>query len=274
MNCCKGCGVEVQAVVYTLPTGRQIAVASTYCRACEARQGRPDSREKALEAAGIPRRFQGFDLRGRLSRKLEPADEGRRASIAAIKSRIARPGPDGRLAHSAYAYGPTGTYKTTALSAMFATLLLDWEPERIEDDRDKDGPYQVVRPRRIAAQGRKSGLWLTVQAFKDTLGGSDRQAKQDMRDKVRTVDLLLLDDFGLAAPAWVWTELDGMIVERHAHGRAMLVTSNRRLGDIAQEVRDITGDQNVGDRIRSRLLDMCGEPVEFGGADLRGDDRR
>jgi len=248
MNCCKGCGVEVQAVVYTLPTGRQIAVASTYCRACEARQGRPDSREKALEAAGIPRRFQGFDLRGRLSRKLEPADEGRRASIAAIKSRIARPGPDGRLAHSAYAYGPTGTYKTTALSAMFATLLLDWEPERIEDDRDKDGPYQVVRPRRIA--------------------------EQDMRDKVRTVDLLLLDDFGLAAPAWVWTELDGMIVERHAHGRAMLVTSNRRLGDIAQEVRDITGDQNVGDRIRSRLLDMCGEPVEFGGADLRGDDRR
>jgi DNA replication protein DnaC len=80
-------------------------------------------------------------------------------------------------------------------------------------------------------------------------------------DQLTAVDLLHIDDLGAEhRTEWVLEQLYTIINTRYEDERSTLVTSNL----MPEELQD-----QIGDRIVSRLEGMCGEPLPFGGADAR-----
>lgn len=95
-------------------------------------------------------------------------------------------------------------------------------------------------------------------------------------EPVFTVDVLVLDDLGSVKPTdWVWDTVAMVLNTRYNHQRLTIVTTNfdnrpaRSLsGDLKEQMRvDSLGDR-IGDRMRSRLLEMCRE-VKMEGPDYR-----
>ena len=79
--------------------------------------------------------------------------------------------------------------------------------------------------------------------------------------RLSTVDLLHLDDLGAEKQTeWVLEQLYALINERYERERSVVVTSN---------LEDDELEKQLGTRILSRLIEMCGDPVH-----LFGDDRR
>ena len=79
--------------------------------------------------------------------------------------------------------------------------------------------------------------------------------------QLTSVDLLHLDDLGTENRTdWVLEQLYALINERYEAQRSLVVTTNLT----AEEL-----EQQIGDRVVSRLVEMCGDPLP-----LFGDDRR
>jgi DNA replication protein DnaC len=87
------------------------------------------------------------------------------------------------------------------------------------------------------------------------------QSYSDLFERLATVDLLHLDDLGAEKQTeWVIEQLYAVVNERYERQRALIVTSNVEPDDL---------EKQLGPRVVSRLVEMCGDPVM-----LFDDDRR
>ena len=83
----------------------------------------------------------------------------------------------------------------------------------------------------------------------------------DLFAQLTSVDLLHLDDLGAEnRTEWVLEQLYALINERYESEKSLVVTTNLT----AEEL-----EEQIGERVVSRLVEMCGDPLP-----LYGDDRR
>jgi DNA replication protein DnaC len=98
-------------------------------------------------------------------------------------------------------------------------------------------------------------------------------------EPVLSADVLVLDDFGAVKPsAWVQDTVGYIINARYNDRRPLLLTTNfldevarrgeRTLGDGTELKREDTLTDRVGERVRSRLHEMC-RVVSMGADDFR-----
>ena len=79
------------------------------------------------------------------------------------------------------------------------------------------------------------------------------QSYADLFERLTTVDLLHLADLGAEKQTeWVLEQLYALINERYERQRSIIVTSN---------LEDDQLEEQLGARIVSRLVEMCGDPV-------------
>jgi DNA replication protein DnaC len=79
------------------------------------------------------------------------------------------------------------------------------------------------------------------------------QSYSELFERLATVDLLHLDDLGAEKQTdWVLEQLYSLINERYERQRAVIATSNVEPDDL---------EDQLGIRVVSRLVEMCGDPV-------------
>lgn len=111
----------------------------------------------------------------------------------------------------------------------------------------------------------KTGVFYNVVDLLDAIKASYDPATGDggreIAHEVSTRDVLVLDDFGAERMTpWVSDRLYAIINRRYQDGGMLIVTSNLNENDLGER---------IGYRTRSRLYEICGEPVGIIGADYR-----
>lgn len=114
----------------------------------------------------------------------------------------------------------------------------------------------------------------------------------DLLDRLSSVDLLHIDDLGAQhTTPWRLEQLYSIVDARYQSGRAIVATTNLMPDPLAEQMgrqmlttvtedgagqrheerREVSNDASevVGQRIVSRLIEMCGDPLMLYGEDLR-----
>ncbi len=87
--------------------------------------------------------------------------------------------------------------------------------------------------------------------------------------KVLNAEVLVLDDLGSVKPTdWVWDMVSMVLNTRYNQKRMTIVTTNFENLPAGSGGAGMTLGDRIGDRMRSRLLEMCRE-VKMQGADYR-----
>ncbi len=94
-------------------------------------------------------------------------------------------------------------------------------------------------------------------------------------------EVLLLDELGAAKPTeWVWETVAHILNARYNNKRTTIITTNYAnlppgagFSEAKQAVREETLGDRIGERMRSRLQEMC-VPVEMRGPDYRQGPKR
>jgi DNA replication protein DnaC len=88
-------------------------------------------------------------------------------------------------------------------------------------------------------------------------------------EPVFNAEVLVLDDLGSVKPTdWVWDMVSMVLNTRYNHKRMTIVTTNFENLPAGSGGAGMTLGDRIGDRMRSRLLEMCRE-VKMKGADYR-----
>ncbi|MCO5314685.1 MAG: ATP-binding protein [Solirubrobacterales bacterium] len=93
--------------------------------------------------------------------------------------------------------------------------------------------------------------------------GADQgeESYADFFERLCEVDMLHLEDLGTEyRTEWVLEQLYALVNERYERQRSIMVTTNSTLEQL---------EEQLGDRVVSRLVEICGDPLA-----LYGDDRR
>lgn len=97
--------------------------------------------------------------------------------------------------------------------------------------------------------------------IRNTFDADSRNSYAQLFRQLTSVDLLHLDDVGAEQQTeWVLEQLYSIVNERYEDGRAVMITTN--LDHKALE-------QQIGQRTVSRLVEMCGDPLQLHGSDRR-----
>lgn len=135
-------------------------------------------------------------------------------------------------------FGNSGTGKTT-LAMLVSKLTLE--------------------AGRTAAIYSMPQLLSRIRQTFDSLPGEESYL--DLFGQLTSVDLLHLDDLGSEnRTEWVLEQLYALINERYEAERSLVVTTNLTAEQL---------EEQIGERVVSRLVEMCGDPLP-----LYGDDRR
>lgn len=150
-------------------------------------------------------------------------------------------------------YGGIGTGKTYAACAVLNDYLAK-----------HTGRPQLVKGEIVGCIGifcDLINLWDSIRAsYKE---GSFGEA--DMLRRAKTVELLVLDDIGAEKPTdWVGEKLFQVVNTRYNSRLRTIVTSNLSPSELVKR----WGDKLTGDRIVSRLQEMC-EIIHLKGLDRR-----
>jgi DNA replication protein DnaC len=101
-----------------------------------------------------------------------------------------------------------------------------------------------------------------LEAIRATYGDQPGLSLTELVDRLRTVDLLHIED--LAVPRtneWVLEQLYTIVNDRYQDRRSVIFTADvERLADL---------EERIGQRTASRLIDLCGEPILMHGEDYR-----
>lgn len=101
-----------------------------------------------------------------------------------------------------------------------------------------------------------------LEAIRSTYGEKSPLSLTELIDRLRTVDLLHIED--LAVPRtndWVLEQLYTIVNDRYEERRSVIFTADvERVSDLGER---------IGYRTVSRLLDLCGDPILMHGADHR-----
>src|SRR5262245_54829632 len=90
---------------------------------------------------------------------------------------------------------------------------------------------------------------------------SGEQSYSELFERLATVDLLHIDDLGAEnRTEWVMEQLYALVNERYEAQRSLVVTTNLE----EQELED-----QIGARVVSRLVEMCGDPLPLFDEDRR-----
>lgn len=204
---------------------------------CECRRRRVEkSRSKGVSAT-LPRRFRGVSFdRPPLSEMAREA--GTRNQVAEVRAFC--DAIDERISDGAglWLQGDTGTGKTT-LAMLVSKAALD--------------------AGRTAAIYSLPGLLSRIRRTFDGEAGEDSYFT--FFNRLTSVDLLHLDDLGAEnRTEWVLEQLYAIIDRRYSDRRSIVVTTNLEEPELYEQ---------LGDRIVSRLTEICGDPLVLAGADRR-----
>ena len=127
-------------------------------------------------------------------------------------------------------FGSSGTGKTT-LSMLISKTVLE-------------------AGRSVAIYSLPKLLSRIRQTYDAEIG---EQSYTEFFERLATVDLLHLDDLGAEKQSeWVLEQLYALVNERYERQRSLIVTSN---------FEDDQLEEQLGPRIVSRLVEICGDPV-------------
>jgi DNA replication protein DnaC len=87
------------------------------------------------------------------------------------------------------------------------------------------------------------------------------QSYSDLFERLATVDLLHIDDLGAEnRTEWVLEQLYALVNERYESQRSLVVTTNLEEHEL---------ESQIGERVVSRLVEMCGDPLPLFDEDRR-----
>lgn len=102
-------------------------------------------------------------------------------------------------------------------------------------------------------------LFARIRATYDA--GPAAASYTDFFESLCAVDLLHLEDLGTEKRTeWVLEQLYALINERYEREKSIMVTTNFDQGEL---------EEQLGDRILSRLVEICGDPLPLYGTDHR-----
>lgn len=164
------------------------------------------------------------------------------ADLKKIDARLAKYAREVKLTgQSLFVWGSVGTGKTFALYAMAKHIV-----------EDRNGPARVYN---------------FAEVIRDTKDDFDRPygEKNKSAEKLRTFEgIVMIDDVGAEKPTeWVIETMYAIVNWRYERKLPTVITSNCSLPEIGQM---------YGDRIASRIVEMCGG--SDGIVKLTGEDRR
>jgi len=149
-----------------------------------------------------------------------------------------------------YVYGKPGTGKTL-LSAIMAQELI------------KAGKTVIF-----------GDVPSVLDDLKSTFDGGGEQKISRLMEMLSSVDMLVLDDLGTEIPTeWAVERLYKIVNDRYNADKPLIITSNFMPDTVAHRMnhpkkKESTSESVTGDRIISRLLQMCK------GVTIKGKDRR
>jgi len=171
-----------------------------------------------------------------------------RGYIAALPERLA-------AGRGIWFYGATGTGKTT-LAMMVAKAAL--------------------------GEGRSVAIYSLPQLLKTLRSAIGRDGPAfDLLDELARVELLVIDDFGSQySTPWALEQIYLLVDGRYQNRQPIVTTSNLLPNELAEQLSRFHADGGeptaqerdslqLGRRIVSRLIEICGDPIWTGERDLR-----
>jgi len=246
---CPDCGGSGQILVET-EKGRRVRDCS-----CVARR----KLDRTLELAGIPQRYQGCTVDGYTT-----DFPGANKTLLMAKLYAARfiedfPRPGAAATPGVMFVGSIGVGKTHLAAAMLRTLI---------------------------SERRTSGLFVDYRELLKRLQHSYSQrgdgSEADILAPVLSAEILVLDELGAVKPTeWVMDTIGYVLNSRYNSCRTTIITTNyanlaattsqpgmAASSNLRSVPREETLGDRIGERIRSRLLEMC-VSLDMHGTDFR-----
>jgi DNA replication protein DnaC len=133
----------------------------------------------------------------------------------------------------------------------------------------------------LVQEKRCDGLFCYYQQLlkdiQDSWNVTTSTTELQVLEPIFKAEVLILDDLGSVKPTdWVWDVVAMVLNTRYNHGRLTIVTTNftnlpevtNRSSDLHEYTKSQTLGDRIGNRMRSRLLEMCRE-VKMQGLDYR-----
>src|SRR5277367_75672 len=125
----------------------------------------------------------------------------------------------------------------------------------------------------LVLEARCNGLFVYYQQLLKDIQNSWNPATSttelQVLEPVFNAEVLVLDDLGSVKPTdWVWDMVSMVLNTRYNHKRVTIVTTNFENLPAGNAGAGMTLGDRIGDRIRSRLLEICWE-VKMQGPDYR-----
>jgi DNA replication protein DnaC len=204
---------------------------------CECRARRIERARARGVSATLPRRYRGvsFERPPVSEMARQPGTRNQVADVREFCEQIDSRLDEGR---GLWIQGTTGTGKTT-LAMLASKAALD--------------------AGRTAAVYSLPGLLARIRRTFDGEAGEDSYFT--FFNRLISVDLLHLDDLGAESRTeWVLEQLYSIIDRRYSDERSMIVTTNLEEPKLFEQ---------LGERIVSRLAEICGDPLVLSGSDKR-----
>ena len=214
-------------------------------RPCECREARLKRGRNRGVASAIPARYRGVSFdRPPVTAISEPAVQRVRKFIRRLDRNLA----EGR---GLWFTGDVGTGKTTLAMLISKTAL-----ERGHSVAIYSMPKLLARIRRTY----------------ETEVGEDSYSQ--FFERLTSVDLLHIDDLGAERQTpWVLEQLYSIVNERYEAQRSIMFTMNAENAKASGKSRDgsseLEVEQQINPRTFSRLIEMCGDPIQLFGEDQR-----
>jgi DNA replication protein DnaC len=201
-------------------------------RPCECRAAKAAQRRARGVSSVIPRRYRDVSIDVARNDGVDPT------VLSIVESFVANLDERLEKGHGLWFWGKVGTGKT-ALAMLVSKLVLE-------------------AGRTVAIYSLPKLLARIRATYERDLGGD---SYEQFFDRLASVDLLHIDDLGAEKRTdWVLEQLYSIVNERYESARSMVVTTNLSEDDLAAQ---------IGRRTVSRLLEICGSPLQIEGQDLR-----
>lgn len=225
-------------------------------RPCECRSERLRRSKSRGVASSIPRKFRGVSF------NRPPVSDLPEIALQRVKNYLKDLDQNLQQGNGIWFLGDVGTGKTTLAMLISKTALESGHSVAI---------YSMPK------------LLARIRQTYNGEPGQDSYAK--FFERLTSVDLLHIDDLGAERQTeWVIEQLYSIVNERYETERSIIFTTNSQLLEEESRRRDqvifandraaeVVIEKQIGKRTFSRLLEMCGDPIQLDGVDRRSSPR-